>query len=66
MFFNGTSQFLIDILPESMKMDTDYFTDNIIDKMARFCYPQGRLPRERRAMLHFDNAAIHCTGAVRD
>jgi hypothetical protein len=34
--------------------------------MARLCYPQGRRPRERRAMLHFDNAPIHCTGSVRD
>jgi hypothetical protein len=36
VFFNGTCQFLIDILPESMKMETDYFADNITDEMARW------------------------------
>jgi histone-lysine N-methyltransferase SETMAR len=66
VFFNGTGQFLIDILPEGMKMDTDYFADNNIDKMARLCYPQGRRQRERKVMLHFDNATIHCTDTVRD
>jgi hypothetical protein len=66
VFFNGKSQFLINILPESMKLDTDYFADNIIDEMARLCYPQGRRPRERRVMLHFDNAPIHWTGTVLD
>jgi hypothetical protein len=49
-----------------MKTDMDYFADNIIDKMAMLCYPQGRRPRERRIMLHFDNAPIHCTITVRD
>jgi hypothetical protein len=66
VFFNGISQFLIDILPEGMKTDTHYFADNIIDEMARLCYPQGRRPRERRAMLYFDKAPMHCTSAIRD
>jgi hypothetical protein len=66
VFFNGTGQFLIDILSEGMKMDTDYFADNIIDEMVRLCYRQGRRPRERRVMLHFDSALIHCTGMVQD
>jgi hypothetical protein len=64
VFFNGTGQFLIDILPEDMKMSTDYFADNITNEMARMCYPQGRPARERRVMLHFDNALMHCTGTV--
>jgi histone-lysine N-methyltransferase SETMAR len=66
VFFNSTGQFLVNILPDSMKMVTDYFADNISDEMARLRSPQGRGPPERRAMLHFDNAPIHCTGTVRD
>jgi hypothetical protein len=66
VFFNGTGQFLINILPEDTKMDTDYFAENIIDEIARLCSPQGKRPRERRIMLHFDNAPIHCTDTVRD
>jgi hypothetical protein len=41
-FFSGKGEFLIDILPEGMKMDTGYFAENIIDKMARFCFLNGR------------------------
>jgi histone-lysine N-methyltransferase SETMAR len=66
VFFNGTGQFLMDILPEGMKMDTDYFADNIIDKVARLCYAEGRRPHERRVVLHFDNSPIHGTDTVRD
>jgi histone-lysine N-methyltransferase SETMAR len=47
-------------------MDMHSFADNVIDEMARLCYPTGRRPRERRVMLHFDNALIHCTGTVWD
>jgi hypothetical protein len=66
VFFNGISQFLIDILPEGMKMDTNYFANNIIDEIARLCYPQGMRLRERRVMLHFDNAPVHCICTIRD
>jgi hypothetical protein len=66
VFFNGTGQFVIDILPKGMKMDADYFADNIINKMARLCYPQGRQACVRRVMLYFDNAPIHCAGTARD
>jgi hypothetical protein len=52
--------------PESMKMDTDDFRNNIIDEMARLCYSQGRRPRERKIVLHFNNEPIHCTGTIRD
>jgi hypothetical protein len=58
VFFNRTGQFLVDILPEGMKMDTDYLAKNIIDEMTRLCHPQGRRSRERRIMLHFDDALI--------
>jgi histone-lysine N-methyltransferase SETMAR len=66
LFFSGTGQFLIDISPEGIKMDKDYFADNITDKMARLCYSQGRRPRERRVVVHFDNARINCIDTVRD
>jgi hypothetical protein len=66
VFFNKTGQFLIDILPDGMKMDTNYFADNIIDEMTRLCYSQGRRSRERRVMLRFDNARIHYINTVRD
>jgi hypothetical protein len=65
-FFNGTGEFMIDILPEGAKMNTAYFADKVIDKLAEACYPNGRPPHARKVMLHFDNAPIHCTDMVRD
>jgi hypothetical protein len=53
VFFNGTGQFPLDIVPDGMNMDTDYFEENIIDEMARLYDPQRRRPRERRVTLHF-------------
>jgi hypothetical protein len=66
VFFSGKDQFVIDVLPMGMKIDRDYFGDIITDEMARLCYPQGRRPRDRRVMVHFDKMLIHCTGTVRD
>jgi flavin reductase (DIM6/NTAB) family NADH-FMN oxidoreductase RutF len=37
VFFSETGNFLINILPEGMKMDMDYFADNITDEMERLC-----------------------------
>jgi histone-lysine N-methyltransferase SETMAR len=64
IFFNGSGQFVIDILPIGVKMDSTYFADNIIDTLAGSCYPDGRQPGERKVMLHFDNAPIHCTAMI--
>jgi hypothetical protein len=66
VFFSEVGQFLIDILPESMKGNPDYFANNIIDEMTRLYYPRGRRPRGRRVMFHFDNAPINWAGTVRD
>jgi hypothetical protein len=37
--FSQTGQFLIDIVPQGINMDTDDFADNITDKMARLSDP---------------------------
>jgi histone-lysine N-methyltransferase SETMAR len=66
VFFNGTGDFLIDILPEGLKMNSTYFANNIIDVIAGSCYPNGRQPHSRKVMLHFDNAPIHSTDTVND
>jgi hypothetical protein len=65
-FFNGTGEFLIDILPEELKMNSAYFATNVIDVLAQSCYPDGRPPHARKVTLHFDNAPIHCTDTVTD
>jgi hypothetical protein len=66
-FFNVTRQFLMNILPQKMKMDFDYFAENINDIIigpvskidSNDSYPRGRKPHERGVVLYFDNAPIH-------
>jgi hypothetical protein len=38
----------------------------VLPPLAEICYPQGREIRERRVLLHFDNAPVHNTGQMRE
>jgi hypothetical protein len=40
-----------------------YFTPNVIDPLAKHCYPDGR-PYQQQFTLHFDNALIQNTNHV--
>jgi histone-lysine N-methyltransferase SETMAR len=64
IFFNGTGEYFIDILPQGQTMNGQYFADHVIKPLARVCYPEGRKSHERRVDLHFDNAPIHRTKIV--
>jgi hypothetical protein len=46
-------------------MNTAYFANNAIDVSTQSCYPNERQPHERKVMLHFDDAPIHCTDTAR-
>jgi hypothetical protein len=61
VFFHGTGTYKIAILPEGQKLNSAYFTEVLLRSSAEICYPQGRGTRERRVMLHFDNAPVHNT-----
>jgi histone-lysine N-methyltransferase SETMAR len=66
MFFNGTRLHMIDILPQNQKMDAGYFSEYIIPSLVSICYPTGRSCRQRKCLVHFDNAPIHNSKAVTD
>jgi hypothetical protein len=66
VFFNGTGECKIAILPEGQKVNSAYFIESVLRPLAEICYPQGRVAGERRVMLHFDNAPVHNTERVRE
>jgi hypothetical protein len=65
VFFNGTGECKITILPEGQNVNSACFMESVLCPLADTCYPQGRGTRERRAMLQFDNAPVHNTLAQR-
>jgi hypothetical protein len=66
VFFNGSGQFVLDMMPAGQTMNSKYFATRIIPKLAKLCYPSGRKPHQRRFTAHFDNAPSHCTKEVRE
>jgi hypothetical protein len=64
VFFNSTGEHNIAILPAGQKVNSAYFIESVLRPFAEICYPQGRGRRERRVMLHFDNAPVPNTKSV--
>jgi histone-lysine N-methyltransferase SETMAR len=66
VFFNGAGEYKIAILPDGQKLNSAYFIESVLRPLSEICHPQGRVTRERRVMLHFDNAPVHNTEGVRE
>jgi histone-lysine N-methyltransferase SETMAR len=58
VFFNGTCDFAMDLMPEGRTMNSTYFCETILPKVASVAFQKRRLCR-RKIMIHFDNAPIH-------
>jgi hypothetical protein len=64
VFFNGTDQYSIEIMPKCAKMNGPYFWEKIVLPLFLKYFPQGR-KRHRRPMTgHFDNPPIQGTDSV--
>jgi hypothetical protein len=66
VFFNGTGECKIAILPDGQKVNRAYFMESVLCPLAETCHPQSRGTRERRVMLHFDNGPVHNTKDIRE
>jgi hypothetical protein len=64
VFFNGTGEYLMNILPQSRTMDTNYFAGRMIGGLECIGYPDERNPHQKKMTLHFDNPPIHNTRTV--
>jgi histone-lysine N-methyltransferase SETMAR len=66
VFFNGSGQFMMNLLPAREKMNSKYFEKEIIQTLGASCYPNGLQAPGSQVTLHFDNAPIHNTKLVSD
>jgi hypothetical protein len=66
IFFNGTGECKIAILPERQKGNRTYFIGCVRRPLTKIYYPQGRGTYERIVMLHFDTASVHNTKGVQE
>jgi hypothetical protein len=68
VFFNGTREYKIAILPEGQKMNSTSFIECIecvLRPLTEMRESQGRGTQETRVMLHFDNAPVHNTEGLK-
>jgi hypothetical protein len=66
VFFNGTGEYKIAILPEEQKVNPRYLIESVLRPLAKIYYPHGKGTPERRVTLHFDNTLVHNTNGVRE
>jgi hypothetical protein len=66
IFFNGTGEYKMAILPLGQKMNRTSFMECVIGPLTEVCYPEGRKSHERRVMVHSDNAPIHNTEEIQE
>jgi hypothetical protein len=59
IFFNGTGECKIAILPQGHKMNSTHFIGCVVQPLVEIYSPGGKKIHERKVMLHFDNGAIH-------
>jgi hypothetical protein len=50
---------MLNLLSGVAAMDSTYFAEGIIGGLEISCYPEGRIPHERRVTLHFDNVLVY-------
>jgi hypothetical protein len=66
IFFTGTGECKIAILPQGRKMNITYFIGCVIQPLIEMCSPDGRKIHEKKVMLHFDNGLIHNAEGVQE
>jgi hypothetical protein len=59
LFFNGTGECKIAILPQGHKMNSTHLIGCVLRPVVEMCSPDGRKSHERKVMLHFDNGPTH-------
>jgi hypothetical protein len=66
IFFNGTGECKIAILPQGRKKNNTYFRGCVVQPLVEMCSPDGRKVHETKVMLHFDNGPIHNARGVQE
>ena len=63
VFWNTEGFIIIDLLPEGLKFNSEYFITNILEKIYQMTSDLG-LKSRCKITLHFDNARVHTARKV--
>jgi hypothetical protein len=66
IFFDGTAERKIAILPQRHKMNSTAFMGCVLEPLVEMCSADDRQIHEGKSMLHFGNGPIHNAEAVQD
>lgn len=59
IFVKKNGEFFVELLPEGQNFNSQYFIDVIIPKIYDLAYPKGWKTKDKKCLLHFDNAPSH-------
>jgi hypothetical protein len=59
IIWNPNNFYIIDRLPNHNKMNSAYFVTNMLIPIEQVIFPGGRMPHERRLVVHFDSCSVH-------
>jgi hypothetical protein len=62
IMWNPNGFYVVDRLPNDMKINSAYFLTNIIIPFEEAIFPRGRAPHERLLVVHLDNAQFTQVG----
>jgi histone-lysine N-methyltransferase SETMAR len=66
VMWNSLGFHVIDKVPTSAKMNSEYFTTNIFARLAEKIFPERRTAHAKRLIVHMDNCSIHRSGGTED
>jgi hypothetical protein len=66
IIWNPRGFYVVDRLPNDMKMNSAYFVTNVLILLEEAIFPQGRALRERWLVIHLDNCSIHTSRVSTD
>jgi hypothetical protein len=59
IIWNSSGFYVVDRFLNDTKMNSAYFVTNLLIQLEEAIFPQGRVPHERRLVIHLDNCSIH-------
>jgi hypothetical protein len=66
IIWNPSGFYTVDRLPNDTKMNNVYFVTNMLTPFGQAIFPRGRVPHQKRLVIHLDNCSVHTNRASRD
>jgi hypothetical protein len=64
--WNPSGFYVVDRLPNDIKMNNDYFVTNMVISFEQVIFPRGRVLHQKRLVVYLDNRSVHTSRASTD